>query len=372
MRGTWAKSGTVPNARADYVGDDACRSCHADKVNAFHQTAHYLTSRIPDEKSILGSFAEGNNILKTSNPHLFFRMDERHAGGKAEFFQGSVGGTPPHTSERSEQFAFVIGSGGKGQTYLYWSDDLLFQLPVSYWKNLGWVNSPGYQDGLADFDRPIIPRCLDCHATYFKNLPPPVNQYSHADFVLGIQCEKCHGPGREHVQQETTNAAASGGSGILNPAQFSRERQMDLCAWCHGGAGDELRPSFSYEPGQPLERYIRLAQPDPDAPLDVHGSQVEMLQRSRCFQSSGMTCMTCHDVHVPQHDLAEFSQRCMGCHKPDSTTFSKADHPVSNNCIDCHMPRLETNLIVFDWQGKSMKPQVRSHWIKVYAASASR
>ena len=368
---TGTKPPVQPNQNAEDSGDGACRACHADKVNSFHQTAHYLTSRLPDEQSILGSFATGNNTLKTANPNLFFRMEERHANGMDEFFETAVAGTPPHTSERTEQFGIVVGSGGKGQTYLYWNDDLLFQLPVSYWRDLGWVNSPGYRDGFADFDRAIIPRCLECHATYIESRPPPSNRYSHAGFVSGIQCEKCHGPGGEHIRRETTKSGASSGSAILNPARFPRERQMDLCAWCHAGHGDALLASFSYKPGETLARYIRQPRPDPDAPLDVHGNQVEMLRVSRCFQASEMTCLTCHDSHASQHDLAEFSQRCLSCHKPDSATFSKPDHPVSNNCIDCHMPRLETNLIVFDSQGKTVRPQIRSHWIKVYAPAAS-
>ncbi len=91
-----------------------------------------------------------------------------------------------------------------------------------------------------------------------------------------------------------------------------------------------------------------------------------MLKQSRCFRESNMTCLTCHNVHAPQHNLAEFSQRCLTCHKPDSATFAKADHPVTKNCIDCHMPRQETNLIVFDFAGKKVRPQMRNHWIKVY------
>jgi Cytochrome c554 and c-prime len=351
------------NVRSGYVGDDACRSCHADKVNASHQTAHYLTSRMPGEKSILGKFTPGDNLLKTSNPDLFFRMDEKSDG----FFQTAVSGQSPNTTSHSERFAVVIGSGGKGQTYLYWREDELFQLPVSYWTNLGWVNSPGYPDGLADFSRPINPRCLECHATYFEALPLAFNRYSTAGFSLGIQCEACHGPGREHVDREQSGRPSSLGSAILNPARFSRDRQLDLCAWCHAGPGQSLLPAFSYRPGEPLDRYIEFPPPDPDTTPDVHGSQVEMLKRSRCFLSSTMTCLTCHDVHRPQHDLAEFSQHCLSCHKPDSATFARADHHVSGNCIDCHMPRQDTDLIVFDWNGRKMRPQVRSHWIKVYS-----
>ena len=367
-----AKPPVQHNQNADEPSDGACRSCHADKVNSFHQTAHYLTSRMPDEQSILGSFAPGNNILKTANPNLFFRMEQRRSNGKNEFFQTAVVGTPPHTSERTEQFGIVVGSGGKGQTYLYWNDDLLFQLPVSQWRDLGWVNSPGYRDGFADFDRPIIPRCLECHATYIESQPPPSNRYSHAGFVPGIQCEKCHGPGGQHVRRVTTKSGASSGGDMLNPARFPRDRQMDLCAWCHAGHGDALLPSFAYKPGEVLAKYIGQPQPGPDAPLDVHGNQVEMLRVSRCFRESEMTCLTCHDVHSLQHDLTQFSQRCKSCHKPDSATFSKPGHPVSNNCIDCHMPRLQTNLIVFDWQGKSLRPQIRTHWIKVYAPAVQR
>ncbi len=31
------------------------------------------------------------------------------------------------------------------------------------------------------------------------------------------------------------------------------------------------------------------------------------------------------------------------------------------------MPKQETDLIVFDFAGKRVKPEVRNHWIKVYA-----
>jgi len=349
-----------PASRSDYVGDDACRSCHAAQVDSFHQTAHFLTSSAPTEKSILGRFTPGDNILKTVNPNLYFQMDAKEGG----FFQTSVAGAPPHTSSRAERFAVVVGSGEKGQTYLFWDGDQLFQLPVSYWTDLGWVNSPGYRDGTADFERPIIPRCLECHATYFEALPPPSNRYSMTGFSLGIQCEKCHGPGREHVEQEKLKPKSP--TSILNPARFSRDRQMDLCAWCHAGHGQPLLPSFSYRPGDQLDKYIHFPPADPNASLDVHGNQVEMLKQSRCFRESAMTCLTCHNVHAPQHNPAEFSQRCLSCHKPDSATFAKPDHKVSDNCIDCHMPKQETNLIVFDFAGKKVRPQVRNHWIKVY------
>jgi hypothetical protein len=354
---------TYPEVIPGYMGDAACQSCHQEKVETFHRSSHYLTSRLPEKDSILGSFAADSNVMKTSNPELFFRMEQKGD----DFFQTAVEGADPFITTRSERFAFVIGSGGKGQTYLYWKGDDLFQLPVSYWSELGWVNSPGYRNGTANFNRPIIPRCLECHGTYFEQIPPPSNRYKKTGFIVGITCEKCHGPGREHVQTFSAKLPVSASSAIINPARFSRERQMDLCAWCHAGAGSSIEPAFSYTPGKALDKYLTLPQPDPSAPVDVHGSQVEMLERSRCFQKSGMTCLTCHDVHAVQHDLSEFSQRCLSCHKPGSGIFPKQGHPVGSDCIGCHMPLQETNLIVFDQNGRKARPKVRNHWIKVYS-----
>jgi hypothetical protein len=158
-----------PDSSRGFVGDDACRSCHQQKIDTYYKTAHRLTSQSPGKNSVLGTFNQAANSMRTSNPNLFFRMDSTEKG----FFQTVVWGTPPHTWSRTERLDMVIGSGGKGQTYLFWNEDELFQLPVGYSTVLGhWINSPGYRGETANFDRPIIPRCLECHATFFKALEP--------------------------------------------------------------------------------------------------------------------------------------------------------------------------------------------------------
>ncbi|MGB8836495.1 MAG: hypothetical protein WCC67_07105, partial [Candidatus Acidiferrales bacterium] len=104
----------------------------------------------------------------TSDPDLHFRMDAKETG----FYETGVFWQPPDQKTRTERIDIVTGSGDKGQTYLYWKGEQLFQLPVSYWTDLkGWITSPGYSEGVADFDRPILPRCLECHATYFESIP---------------------------------------------------------------------------------------------------------------------------------------------------------------------------------------------------------
>ena len=244
-------------SRANYVGDAACRSCHQSIDETYLHTGHHLTSQQPSESTISGKFTPPSNVLRTADPNLHFVMSMRDG----KFFQSAVFGHPPDELMHTEPMDVVVGSGERGQSYLYWKGDRLYQLPVSYWTQLGeWVNSPGYTDGTADFTRPIDPRCFECHAGYIASIPsgPPENRYEKTGFVLGITCEQCHGAGRQHVELEKQRAAhpqdsppaISAGKimtvdfAITNPKNLSRDRQVDVCAECHGGLGRAARAGF--------------------------------------------------------------------------------------------------------------------------------
>ena len=40
---------------------------------------------------------------------------------------------------------------------------------------------------------------------------------------------------------------------------------------------------------------------------------------------------------------------------------------IQNQCIECHMPVEETNVIVSETAGQVVHAKMRNHWIKVYA-----
>ena len=358
--------------RSDYVGDEACTRCHEGKAESYDKTAHHLTSQLANKNTILGTFGPGENIMRTSNPDLHFRMEAKDD----KFFETAVWGTPPNEKTRTHSLDLVIGSGQQGQSYLYWDDDQLFGLPVGYSTIMHrWINGPGYVDGTAKFDRGIIPRCLECHAAYFESKFPSAfsNVYNTANFVLGISCERCHGPGRGHVQAQENSTAAkatrAAGSAIVSPAKLSSQRRAEICGQCHGGHGaPEALPAFSYVPGQPLANYINLAVSSKEV-VDVHGHQVELLARSKCFQASpDMTCSTCHDIHKSESNLAVLSQRCLGCHKVEMTdTHSKVGSGLTSNCVDCHMPVLASKMVSLDIDGKQIPARFRTHWIRIYS-----
>jgi hypothetical protein len=371
----------VTGRQAGYAGDAACFSCHKEQSLSYHRTSHYLTSQLADKKSILGLFTEGSNILIISNPEkasqdprLFFQMDAKEDG----FYQTAVAEQGSQRLMRSERIDVVIGSGVRGQTYLYWSGNQLYELPVSYWRDGNrWINSPGYRDGTANFARHVDPRCLECHATYIRALStdPQTNIYEKASLVTGISCESCHGGGAGHIEKEKSHSSSPtepSGRAVLNPAKFERDRQIDQCALCHNGTQrEEFVPAFSYVPGKSLDNYLGANPLDSAEHPDVHGNQVGLLKRSRCFSSSSdMSCSTCHNVHAPERSVAEYSDRCLSCHRWQSCGISKKmGNKITHNCIDCHMPMEQTNAIISETAGRVVRTSIRSHWIKVYPST---
>jgi len=289
------------------AGTPSCGSCHQTIWDSYRQTAHSLSSSRASSDSIRGSFVEGRNVLRTGSAEVYFKM-ERQGGA---FYQTAY----DHGKSRRERFDLVMGSGRRGQSYLYLNSGTLYQLPVSYSALAdGWVTSPGYPDGQANFDREIRPSCMACHSTLITG-----------ELLSGITCRKCHGAGELHP-------------GILNPAHLDREAEIAVCGACHSGM-------------------------DSDPKAEVHGNQVGLLRRSRCFQASaGMTCATCHNVHRVERNLAALSAKCLECHQPQKCKQAAA----ADNCIDCHMPKRDSQVITFRTAGKVLTQSYRTHTIGIY------
>jgi hypothetical protein len=371
--------------RAGYAGDGACLSCHRSESMTYALTAHHLTSQLPNQSSILGSFSDGANVLKIADaapaigdPGVSYKMVKKGDS----FYESAITGFPGQLQTQTERIDVVIGSGARGQSYLYWHGDQLYELPVSYWsEGKQWINSPGYRNGPPNFSRPASPRCLECHATYIRPLSanPATNRYDKTSLAVGISCEICHGPGAKHVAMELATVSSGNGAhhgeDILNPAKFSRDRQVDLCGLCHDGAQqEETAPAFSYLPGDPLKQYLRPNPADTDLHPDVHADQVGLLKRSRCYLSSpNMTCSTCHQIHAPEQPAASYSARCLSCHQVQSCGMAKTmGRKIAEDCVDCHMPVEQTNAIVSETGDKVIRTTMRTHWIKVYPSAETQ
>lgn len=363
----------------DFAGSGTCANCHKKIYDTHIHTAHYFTSRPANEKYVKGSFKKGRNIYPY-NPDLLVAMEKRDSGlyQVVYYKQQEIKALP---------FDIVIGSGARGQSYSYWQNNSLFQLPVSYFTFAErWVNSPGFPSKV-QIDRPITSRCLECHSSFIDKISAPEvvpEEFDHTRIILGVDCEKCHGPGARHAEFQLQNPDETAGKFIINPSRFSRQQKLDMCALCHGGSMKKIKPSFSFIAGDSLSDYFTMdsltSTSVNSGTVDVHGNKYGLLKASKCFLiSETMTCNTCHNVHEKETGkLALFSQRCMNCHNKEHGNFCTIKpatiSSLSNNCIDCHMPAKPSQAIVL-FSGENEIPKAaifRSHFISIYRDEAKK
>jgi hypothetical protein len=354
--------------RDQFAGSESCARCHKKIYDSHIHTAHYLTTRPASEKYIKGNFHTGKNSF-TYDSGMVVVMEKRDSGlFQVGYYKG--------VEKITKRFDIVVGSGSKGQTYIYRTDNWLFQLPVSYFTAANeWANSPLFPTYPVVFNRPVTSRCLECHTTFAKKISPPRvehEEFDHDQMIYGVDCEKCHGPAAKHVEFQTQNPTVTTAKYIINPAHFSRQQTLDLCGLCHGGRLRKTKASFTFTAGDKLSDYFVVdpAMPDP-ANIDVHGNQYGLLRSSQCFQMSAMTCVTCHNTHENERGkIALFSQRCMACHggaHPCKMTAAIGPS-ITQNCISCHMPLQASRSIRELLPGASAPTaaMIRSHYIKIY------
>ncbi|WP_143822973.1 multiheme c-type cytochrome [Mucilaginibacter sp. MD40] len=362
---------------ADYAGAKTCISCHKNLDKDYLHTAHYQSSAFATENAVHGIFAGAKSEMNYNN-HSRVKMLKTDSGMyQVNYINGQ--------EAQKARMDLVMG-GVKGETYLYWKENELFQLPVSFdYAQNKWIVSPGYDTVMASYDRAVNVRCLECHATYAATEPGKapsfggeVTGFNKASMVLRIDCERCHGPGREHAEYQLSHPQEKTGRYITDISKLTRTQQTDLCGTCHSGTQTDNKQSiFNFKPGDKLTDYkTRAADAGPPdlEHIDVHGNQLEMLKTSRCFTASQMNCSSCHAPHTDQHkQTAIFAARCGTCHKATNHNLCKltgrvSDEVLKTKCVDCHMPMLPSKAII----NEQHPVLIRTHHIAVYPDKAKQ
>ena len=178
---------------------------------------------------------------------------------------------------------------------------------------------------------------------------------------------------KSHVDFHEENPKAKTGKFVVKIDTLQRNRQVDVCAQCHSGPRIHIKEPFSYVVGNRLEDYSHPSlQSQNGRELDVHANQVGLLKASKCYKMSlGMDCATCHNVHSDQRGKSsEFITKCISCHGDNGHMCSNllTSPKGENNCIDCHMPMIETkNISIFSHEDSlKVKTSMRTHFIAVY------
>jgi len=348
----WASAGlrAQPDLGEGYVGSQACAACHPENYATQSRTGHaealFPLTRHPLFREIF------SNAEWSRPPNSRFKFTPSADGVMVRASHGEREVTLP--------IEWAFGSGDQGITFV---SQLENERYVEY--SFSWYTAihsmaltagqPGREPASLSqavgviYDAFSVPAtitaCFQCHSTGPVGLG---DEFEIRPAELGVRCEACHGPGRQHVSALEQGDVEQVRASITNPASLPAERINEVCGACHRVPAAEGREFDFSNPW-----HVRHQPP--------------YLSQSRCFLESGgaLTCFTCHDPHeklqraAPEH----YNIRCAGCHDGAAhPTLAPGAAASPGDCIACHMPKV--------------RPQPHlsftNHWIGIYGDDTLR
>ena len=207
-----------------------------------------------------------------------------------------------------------------------------------------------------NMQRPTGPLCDGCHSVNYNLETKTVTEWN-------VGCEKCHGPGGDHVQRPSAE-------NIVNPAGLDYVRANDVCIQCHSQGRPLKNPvngryydwAVGFQAGAALQDVWQLEEHKLGETTFTHfpdGTAHKNRMQGNDFASSlmythGVTCFSCHDVHGTANNadlLKPAGVLCLECHGPNSPNGPRAatieqhtHHKLGSRgseCVECHMPKID-------------------------------
>ena len=325
-----------------YLGADACGACHPEQFASQSTSGHALSLAPVAVHPLVSSFVPAASLARAGGAKYSYRADR--SGLHAEV---AVGG-----ERLGLRLEWAFGAGEQAVTFVGHPDeDRYVEHHFSYYSatdSLG--TTPGHRDVPArDVEdalgvyyqtfgpEPAIMRCFQCHSTGPLALG---DGFALKPRELGIRCEACHGPGRQHVGAITSGDLELARAAVGNPSRLRGDKLLEFCGACH-------RPPASS--GEVI---------DWSDPWNVRHQPI-YLSRSACVQPGGqaLSCMSCHDPHQPlSREAARDDRRCLDCHTDRTPPSATCRQASGRACSSCHMPSVEPqdNL------------RFTNHWIGIY------
>ena len=317
-------------AQASYVGSSRCGDCHPAIYARWSKTrmANVVTDPNAHPDVIIPDFSK-------PDPLLTFTRDD---------------------------VAFVYGSRWKQRYFKKVGDDY-FPLPAQ-WDVIHRIWRPYFVQPNTDWwvpfypadnmKRPTGPLCDGCHSVNYDIQTKRPTEWN-------VGCERCHGPGSEHVRDPRP-------SNIVNPARLDYVQANDTCLQCHS-QGKPLRNPIEgqyydwpvgFHQGGSLQDYWKLEEHKLGETNFMHfadGTAHKNRMQGNDFVQSvmyrrGVTCFDCHDVHGTSNNadlIKPVGQICLTCHGPTSPNGPRAPsleahthhrpESTGSQCVNCHMPK---------------------------------
>ena len=402
---------------AEYIGSEACGSCHTKVYEQWYDSPHANMVRRPTPESVVGDFDGGTYFLPPEGrvgPEDDEPMARMLVKDGEYFVMLRWPGTRDYVPIKVE---YVVGYQYR-QVYVGQEPGgILRRLPLQ-WSVARQEYFPywNYQAGITPTAEELWSQmtvyrensswnvfCGRCHTTHLQ-VERVDEGFSEAEVEwseTGIGCEACHGPGSLHEHYFETNyvnriAAFLNSKVRRQPVAYivvgtklTKGQDLSICGRCHG---PDIHPETTaiyraYEPGYSREgrindisehfREVRLFARDKPATVecweDARPKGIGMLFRSfiesACYQQGEVRCYDCHQVHANKEpatdgilEASEVSDAyCTGCHDrlaeaPEAHTHH-AEGTAGSYCYDCHMPKHIMGVV-----GGVVKP-TRTHWM---------
>jgi hypothetical protein len=394
----------VESTALGYVSSRSCRPCHLEQYASWHDSYHRTMTQPATPENVHAPF-DGRALV--DGVHRVKLQRE----GDAFFVDGQTtpGVLAPWAEFGRQKLALVTGSH---HMQVYWYETgkgrMLGQLPFAWLQD-----EQRFIPRRAAFLRPPhAPRpvedgrwnqsCIQCHTTQGRPRPTADGELDTRVAELGIACEACHGPGREHVAAHSSPLARYRGhlvddasDDVVNPRRLDHEKSSAVCGQCHGiwqfKSGADERAwwdhGFAYRPGGDPEQSMWLLQPSraaedtrvagvlksdpeyvrgqfwPDGMARVSGRELNGMIDSPCYQRGELSCLSCHAMHKQADDARSTRQwaddqlkpamdgdaACVQCHTELAEDVTAHTHHAKGSpgseCMNCHMPHTSYGLL---------------------------
>ena len=215
-------SGTLASDESSFVGSGQCVQCHREIAEVQLESGHPLTlRRVGSIPQLLESVP-----LEFSDPRnqVAYRIERSPS---REFTLDLVAARAGEADRM--HLLWGMGAGRQGITFVGMTDAGAYgQSRVSWYQSTGGLDvTTGLEDrvdnahdALADWmSPPQREHCFACHTTRNADLPPEQMDPASA----GVHCERCHGPGKNHIQA-MIQGEADPASTIGNPGRMPANR----------------------------------------------------------------------------------------------------------------------------------------------------
>ncbi len=342
----------VYDTSAHYVGMDKCRTCHESVYQTFIQTGMGQSFGHATKEKSAADFSRAHALVYDSALDYYYKPYwDRDSFFIMEFRLDGKDTTHKHI----QKVNYVVGSGQHTNSHIFSTNGYLYQAPITFYtQKHRWDLAPGFEKGASSrFQRLIQIECMSCHNAYPEFVTGSENKYTTV--MIGIDCERCHGPGSLHVYDRQNNPLVDTSKGpdytIVNPRRLSTDLQNNICQRCHlqGIAVlNDGKTFFDFRPGMQLSEVMNVFMPQYEGAQDkmIMASHVERMKKSPCYLQSGkMSCITCHKPHVSVKftPRTQYLDACQGCHgggkgQSQCTETAQVRSAKNNDCVTCHMP----------------------------------